>query len=159
MIRWRQMNSAVQKILISKEEYKMKPSLHYLSEENICMIHEKALELLEQMGMKMGLAEAREYLQKAGATVTGDIVKIPRSVIMKALETVPKRDDFILYAADPRYDIRLKDEAPVLAAMPAGATTSILAEKYDMEPAFATKMVIFSTLLSLPTICVWSMLL
>ena len=46
-----------------------------------------------------------------------------------------------------------------LAAMPAGATTSILAEKYDMEPAFATKMVIFSTLLSLPTICVWSMLL
>ena len=47
----------------------------------------------------------------------------------------------------------------LLAAMPAGATTSILAEKYDMEPAFATKMVIFSTLLSLPTICVWSMLL
>ena len=41
----------------------------------------------------------------------------------------------------------------LLAAMPAGATTSILAEKYDMEPAFATKMVIFSTLLSLPTIC------
>ena len=46
-----------------------------------------------------------------------------------------------------------------LAAMPAGATTSILAEKYDMEPAFATKMVIFSTLLSLPTICIWSLLL
>ncbi len=47
----------------------------------------------------------------------------------------------------------------LLAAMPAGATTSILAEKYDMEPAFATKMVIFSTLLSLPTICIWSLLL
>ena len=46
-----------------------------------------------------------------------------------------------------------------LAAMPAGATTSILAEKYEMEPAFATKMVIFSTLLSLPTICIWSLLL
>lgn len=45
----------------------------------------------------------------------------------------------------------------LLAAMPAGATTSILAEKYDMEPAFATKMVIFSTLLSLPTICIWSL--
>ena len=47
----------------------------------------------------------------------------------------------------------------LLAAMPAGATTSILAEKYEMEPAFATKMVIFSTLLSLPTICIWSLLL
>lgn len=47
----------------------------------------------------------------------------------------------------------------LLAAMPAGATTSILAEKYQMEPAFATKMVIFSTLLSLPSICLWSMVL
>lgn len=47
----------------------------------------------------------------------------------------------------------------LLAAMPAGATTSILAEKYEMEPAFATKMVIFSTMLSLPTICIWSLLL
>lgn len=47
----------------------------------------------------------------------------------------------------------------LLAAMPAGATTSILAEKYGVDAPFATKMVIFSTLLSLPTICVWSMLL
>lgn len=47
----------------------------------------------------------------------------------------------------------------LLAAMPAGATTSILAEKYGMEPAFATKLVVFSTLLSLPSIAVWSILL
>lgn len=47
----------------------------------------------------------------------------------------------------------------LLAAMPAGATTSILAEKYGVDPPFATKMVIFSTLLSLPTICMWSMIL
>lgn len=47
----------------------------------------------------------------------------------------------------------------LLAAMPAGATTSILAEKYNVDAAFATKMVIFSTLFSLPTICVWSLLL
>lgn len=47
----------------------------------------------------------------------------------------------------------------LLAAMPAGATTSILAEKYGVDAPFATKMVIFSTLLSLPTICMWSMIL
>ena len=47
----------------------------------------------------------------------------------------------------------------LLAAMPAGATTSILAEKYGVDSPFATKMVIFSTLLSLPTICLWSMVL
>ena len=47
----------------------------------------------------------------------------------------------------------------LLAAMPAGATTSILAEKYPVDSPFATKMVIFSTLLSLPTICLWSIFL
>lgn len=47
----------------------------------------------------------------------------------------------------------------ILAAMPAGATTSILAEKYEVDPGFATKLVIFSTICSLPTICIWSMLL
>ena len=47
----------------------------------------------------------------------------------------------------------------LLAGMPAGATTSILAEKYQVDSPFATKMVIFSTLLSLPTICLWSIFL
>lgn len=47
----------------------------------------------------------------------------------------------------------------LLSAMPAGATTSILASRYEMEPEFATKMVIVSTLLSLPTICLWSIFL
>lgn len=47
----------------------------------------------------------------------------------------------------------------LLAAMPAGATTSILAEKYQVDSPFATKIVIFSTLLSLPTICLWSIFL
>ncbi|MDO4617378.1 MAG: AEC family transporter [Lachnospiraceae bacterium] len=47
----------------------------------------------------------------------------------------------------------------LLSAMPAGATTSILASRYDMEPEFATRMVIVSTILSLPTICLWSIFL
>ena len=47
----------------------------------------------------------------------------------------------------------------ILIAMPAGATTSILASQYDMEVDFATKMVIFSTVCSLPTIFIWSILL
>ena len=47
----------------------------------------------------------------------------------------------------------------ILSAMPAGATTSILAEKYRVETAFATKMVILSTLLSLPTVALWSVVL
>lgn len=47
----------------------------------------------------------------------------------------------------------------LLAAMPAGATTSILASKYEADADFATKMVVFSTLISLFTSAVWSFVL
>lgn len=47
----------------------------------------------------------------------------------------------------------------ILAAMPAGAMTSMLAAKYEVAPDFGTKMVVFSTLCSIPTIAAWSILL
>lgn len=47
----------------------------------------------------------------------------------------------------------------LLAAMPAAATTSILAAKYDCDPEFATRMVIFSTLCSILTVFVWTLIL
>lgn len=47
----------------------------------------------------------------------------------------------------------------LLAAMPAGATTTMLASKYGRDEQFAAKLVIFTTLLSIPAIFLWSMLL
>ena len=47
----------------------------------------------------------------------------------------------------------------LLAAMPAGTTTTMLAVKYNRDPAFATKLVIFSTLCSIPAIMIWSLIL
>lgn len=44
----------------------------------------------------------------------------------------------------------------ILAAMPAGATTSMLAAKYDHDPEFATQMVLFSTLCSIFTLVFWT---
>ena len=49
--------------------------------------------------------------------------------------------------------------AVLLAAMPAPATTSMLSSKYDCAPDFATKMVILSTLCSIPTIFLWGLVL
>ena len=49
--------------------------------------------------------------------------------------------------------------AVLLAAMPAAATTSMLSSKYDCAPDFGTKMVITSTLLSIPTIFLWGLVL
>ena len=47
----------------------------------------------------------------------------------------------------------------LLTAMPAGATTSMLAAKYDRDPHFATSMVIQSTLFSIPALLIWSAIL
>jgi hypothetical protein len=47
----------------------------------------------------------------------------------------------------------------ILAAMPAGATTSILASKYNGDAIFATKCVVFTTLASLITTPIWSFIL
>ncbi len=47
----------------------------------------------------------------------------------------------------------------ILAAMPAGSTTVILAARYHVEEEFAGKCVVFSTLLSMVMIPVWSMVL
>lgn len=47
----------------------------------------------------------------------------------------------------------------LLAAMPAGATTTMLSAKYNRDPQYATKLVIFTTLCSIPAILIWSILL
>ena len=47
----------------------------------------------------------------------------------------------------------------LLAAMPAGATTTMLSSKYDRDPEFATKLVVFTTLCSIPAIFLWSAVL
>lgn len=49
--------------------------------------------------------------------------------------------------------------AVVLAGMPAASVTAILASKYDGDDVFATKCVVFSTLLSMITVPLWCMVL
>lgn len=56
-------------------------------------------------------------------------------------------------------DGTVKGVATLLTAMPAGATTAILASKYDGDAPFATKIVVFTTALSLVTTFLWSILL
>ena len=47
----------------------------------------------------------------------------------------------------------------ILSAMPAGSTAAMLAQKYDQDPEFASKMVFLSTLASLITLPLWAMVL
>ncbi|MEA4811125.1 MAG: AEC family transporter [Anaerolineaceae bacterium] len=47
----------------------------------------------------------------------------------------------------------------ILAAMPAAVTTAVLASKYKSDTAFATKIVVTSTLLSLISLPIWELIL
>lgn len=49
--------------------------------------------------------------------------------------------------------------AVILAGMPAGATTSILAANYNVEERFAAKIVVLTTALSMVTIPIWGLVL
>ena len=95
----------------------MRPVVNFISQQEIETIHEKALQMLENLGMKFEAAEAREYFVKAGATDDNGVVRIPRKIILDGLNTVPKRDKFVLYGRTRDKDIRVADEVPYLAAM------------------------------------------
>lgn len=58
-----------------------------------------------------------------------------------------------------KVDVTATGVCTVLAAMPAGTTTAILAAKHHVEEEFAGKCVVFTTLLSMIAIPVWCMVI
>jgi len=69
----------------------MRPKLQLLDHELVARILDEAFELLASLGTKVGAAEAIELLGSAGATCADDIVRIPRGLVQRALESVPRQ--------------------------------------------------------------------
>jgi len=67
----------------------------------------------------------------------------------------------IIYAGCTLFGIDgiLRGISVIFAAMPAAVTTAVLAAKYHSDTAFATKVVVTSTLFSLLTLPIWELLL
>jgi trimethylamine--corrinoid protein Co-methyltransferase len=70
-----------------------KPKLHdKLTEEQCQKIHASSCELLERVGVRLDLEEARNILKKAGARIKDNgMVCISSDLVEKALKTVPKQ--------------------------------------------------------------------
>lgn len=68
------------------------PQMNLFSDDYISAMHEKALDILETMGIKMLLPEARQYLKSAGARVddAAEMVFIGRELVEAALATAPR---------------------------------------------------------------------
>ncbi|MEO1708854.1 MAG: trimethylamine methyltransferase family protein [Pseudomonadota bacterium] len=72
--------------------------IEILSKDQVAQIHQTALRILEELGMKVLLPEAREIFANGGATVGDDqMVRIDRALVAKALETAPST--FTLHGA------------------------------------------------------------
>ena len=64
---------------------------HILSQEEIELVHEKSLEQIEKVGMKISGENIQSIMKSKGIKFDeNDVAKIPREFILKALETVPK---------------------------------------------------------------------
>ncbi|MEO0370664.1 MAG: trimethylamine methyltransferase family protein [Pseudomonadota bacterium] len=69
------------------------------SDDEVAHIHDTALRVLEELGMKILLPEARHIFAKAGARISEDMVFIGRDIVDAALQTAPT--SFHLRAANP----------------------------------------------------------
>ena len=77
--------------MMSGDSRPFEPTLNVLSTPNKDKIHQTALEILAQIGMKILHEQALELLATAGCSAENDhIVKIPSDLVMQALENTPK---------------------------------------------------------------------
>ena len=59
------------------------------SDDEVAAMHDTALRVLEELGIRILLPEAREILARAGARVEEDMVFIGRDIVASALDTAP----------------------------------------------------------------------
>ena len=65
------------------------PKFRVLSDEQCEQLFQAALACLERVGMRVFNPEGRELLASAGATVEGELVRLPAALVRRALRTAP----------------------------------------------------------------------
>ncbi len=81
------------------------PQLRVLSAHQRDTLVQAALRCLDEIGVVVHNAEARELLGAAGARVEDDRVRIPAPIVRQALKTVPR--EFTIWGRDPRQSIHV----------------------------------------------------
>ena len=86
----------------------------FLTEGEVRRVHEASLEILEQVGLLVRNAEAREIFARHGCRVEagGENVRFPRAVVERYRAGIPPK--FTFRARDPALDRTVPDDAPVV---------------------------------------------
>jgi len=83
-----------------------------LTQEQVQRVHDAALEILEEVGLKVRYEPARDIFTKHGCTVDVERVKFPREVVEKYRKMCPPT--FTFYARDPKFDKTIPRDSPVI---------------------------------------------
>ncbi len=83
-----------------------------LTQEQVERVHEASLEILEEVGLKVRFAPARELFKQHGCLVEEERVRFPRAVVEKFRKAYPP--SFTFYARDPKFDRTIPQDSPVI---------------------------------------------
>ncbi len=83
-----------------------------LTQEQVQRIHDAALEILEEVGLRVRYEPAREIFKQHGCSVDGERVKFPREVVEKYRKMIPP--SFTFYARDPKFDKTIPRDSPII---------------------------------------------
>ena len=97
-------HSPIRQLPWNQPRLTLEPS-RILSDDQIETIHRQSLKVLEDIGMDVLLPEARDILQKAGARVVGERVRIGREIVAEALKTPPS--EFTFHARNPAHNLHI----------------------------------------------------
>jgi trimethylamine--corrinoid protein Co-methyltransferase len=88
----------------------------FLSKSEEDFIHDKSIECLHEIGVRVDSESVLELLEKKGASVDykNFTAKIPEKMINQALETAPK--EFTLCGRDPKHDLKIPTRSYPFAA-------------------------------------------
>ena len=75
------------------------------SEDRLEALHQTALRVLEELGIRVLNPQALNYFREAGATINNDMVRIDRALVEQALKTAPS--EFVLHGATPEKNVTL----------------------------------------------------
>ncbi len=104
-----------------------------LSEEEIELIHSFSLKVLEEVGIKVENDSAYEVFKRNKAITSGDLVKIPRSMVLDALASTPSK--VVLYGRQQQHTLELEGREVHLGT--GGAALNVI-DVDSKEPKKAT---------------------
>ena len=107
------------------------------SSDELHAVHNRALDLLETLGIRFPLVDAQELFTAAGATVKDDMVFIGRDIVDAALDSAPST--FTIRAPNPKRDIPLDQKALIFS--PAGGCPNVYDRERGRRPGDSTSYI------------------